>query len=120
MSFGGDWPRTGRLLPWLCAVFLGFTWLVPSEAITLPVGIELPLSVPMIVAGIRTALVINVGTASLAAYINAGGLGRIIMAGMSTNRLIVQIVGAVLTAVLALLIDYLAGLAEDLLRPAGL
>lgn len=83
-------------------------------------GIELPLSVPVILAGIRTALVINVGTATLAAYINAGGLGRIIVAGMSTNRLIVQIVGAVLTAVLALLIDYLAGLAEDLLRPAGL
>lgn len=83
-------------------------------------GIELPLSVPIILAGVRTALVINVGTATLAAYINAGGLGRIIIAGMSTNRLLIQIVGAVLTAVLALLIDYLAGVAEDLLRPAGL
>ncbi len=83
-------------------------------------GIELPLSVPIILAGVRTALVINVGTATLAAYINAGGLGRIIIAGMTTNRLLIQIVGAVLTAVLALLIDYLAGVAEDLLRPAGL
>lgn len=83
-------------------------------------GIELPLSVPIILAGVRTALVINVGTATLAAYINAGGLGRIIIAGLSTNRVLVQVVGAVLTAVLALLIDYLAGLAEDYLRPAGL
>jgi osmoprotectant transport system permease protein len=83
-------------------------------------GIELPLSVPIILAGVRTALVINVGTATLAAYINAGGLGRIIVAGMSTNRLMIQIIGAVLTAVLALLIDYLAGVAEDLLRPKGL
>ena len=84
------------------------------------VGIELPLSVPIILAGIRTALVINVGTATLAAYINAGGLGTIIVAGLSTNRTTVQITGAVLTAILALLIDYLAGLAEDVLRPKGL
>ncbi|MBO1900700.1 ABC transporter permease [Leucobacter weissii] len=82
--------------------------------------IELPLAVPVILAGIRTALVINVGTATLATYINAGGLGDIIVAGLSTNRVIVQLVGAVLTAVLALAIDYLAGIAEDLLRPRGL
>ena len=82
--------------------------------------IELPLSVPIILAGVRTALVINVGTATLAAYINAGGLGRIIIAGLSTNRITVQITGALLTAVLALLIDYLAGIAEDVLRPKGL
>ena len=82
--------------------------------------IELPLAVPIILAGVRTALVINVGTATLAAYINAGGLGRIIIAGLSTNRITVQITGALLTAVLALLIDYLAGVAEDVLRPKGL
>jgi len=82
--------------------------------------IELPLAVPIILAGVRTALIINVGAATLAAYINAGGLGRILIAGLSTNRLTVQIVGAVLTAVLALLIDYLAGIAEDVLRPKGL
>lgn len=39
MSAPGDWPRTGRLLPWLCAIFLGFIWLVPSEAITLPISL---------------------------------------------------------------------------------
>jgi len=82
--------------------------------------IELPLAVPVILAGIRTALVINVGTATLATYINAGGLGDIIVAGLSTNRFVVQLVGAALTAVLALAIDYLAGIAEDLLRPKGL
>jgi len=82
--------------------------------------IELPLAVPIILAGVRTALIINVGTATLAAYINAGGLGQIIVAGLSTNRLTVQLTGAVLTAVLALLIDYLAGIAEDVLRPKGL
>lgn len=82
--------------------------------------IELPLSVPIILAGVRTALVINVGTATLATYINSGGLGDIIVAGLSTNRFLVQLTGAVMTAVLALLIDYLAGLAEDVLRPKGL
>lgn len=82
--------------------------------------IEMPLSVPIILAGVRTALVINVGTATLATYINSGGLGDVIVAGLSTNRVLVQITGATLTAVLALLIDYLAGIAEDVLRPKGL
>ena len=82
--------------------------------------IELPLSVPVVAAGVRTALVINVGSATLVTYINAGGLGDVIAAGLSSNRLSIQLVGAGLTAVLALLIDYLAGIAEDLLRPRGL
>jgi osmoprotectant transport system permease protein len=82
--------------------------------------IELPLAVPIMLAGVRTALVINVGTATLATYINAGGLGDIIVAGLATNRVPVQVTGAVLTGVLALLIDYLAGIAEDVLRPKGL
>lgn len=82
--------------------------------------LELPLAVPVILAGIRTALVINVGTATLAAYINGGGLGTLIVAGFSTNRFLVSLTGAVLTAVLALLVDHLAGIAEDLLKPKGL
>ena len=82
--------------------------------------LELPLAVPVILAGIRTALVINIGTATLAAYINGGGLGTLIVAGFSTNRFLVSLTGAVLTAVLALLIDHLAGVAEDILKPKGL
>lgn len=82
--------------------------------------LELPLSVPIILAGVRTALVINVGTATLATYINSGGLGDVIVAGLSTNRTLIQLTGATLTAVLALLIDYLAGIAEDVLHPKGL
>jgi osmoprotectant transport system permease protein len=82
--------------------------------------LELPLAVPVILAGIRTALVINVGTATLAAYINGGGLGTLIVAGFSTNRFLVSLTGAVLTAVLALLVDHLAGIAEDILKPKGL
>lgn len=82
--------------------------------------IELPLAVPIILAGVRTALIINVGTATLATFINGGGLGDIINAGLVTNRFVIQVVGGVLTAVLALFVDYLAGIAEDLLRPKGL
>jgi osmoprotectant transport system permease protein len=82
--------------------------------------LELPLGVPVILAGIRTALVICVGTATLAAYINGGGLGTLIVAGFSTNRFLVSLTGAILTAVLALLVDHLAGIAEDVLKPKGL
>lgn len=82
--------------------------------------IELPLAVPVILAGIRTALVINVGTAALATFVNAGGLGDIINGGIVTNRPTVTLVGSVLTASLALFIDHLGGLAESRLSPKGL
>jgi osmoprotectant transport system permease protein len=82
--------------------------------------IELPLAVPVILAGIRTALVINVGTATLATFVNAGGLGDIINGGLTTGREIVTLVGSVLAASLALFIDHLAGIAENRLSPKGL
>lgn len=82
--------------------------------------IELPLAVPVILTGLRTALVINVGTATLVALTDAGGLGGIIITGLVQNRPLVTVVGSVLTAVLALLIDYLGRVAEDVLRPKGL
>lgn len=82
--------------------------------------IEIPLAVPVMLAGIRTAMVINVGTAALATFIAAGGLGGILVVGITQGRQLLTILGAVLIAVLALLIDYLAGLVEDVLRPRGL
>src|SRR5215204_3537169 len=82
--------------------------------------IELPLAVPIILAGIRTALIINVGTATLVTFIGAGGLGTVIDRGISLGRDPVLIVGSVLTGVLALSIDWLASVAEDILRPKGL
>lgn len=82
--------------------------------------IELPLAVPVVLAGIRTAAVINVGTATIATLVNAGGLGDIIYQGLVLNRLAVTVVGSVLAAVLALLIDHLGGLLEQSLRPKGL
>src|ERR671915_1296015 len=82
--------------------------------------IELPLAVPIILAGVRTALIINVGTATLGAFIGAGGLGEMINSGIRLGRNSVLIVGSVLTGVLALSIDWLANVAEDILRPKGL
>ncbi|MGH8896360.1 MAG: ABC transporter permease [Egibacteraceae bacterium] len=82
--------------------------------------IELPLAIPVMLAGVRTALVINVGTAAIATLINAGGLGDIIYQGLITSRRLVIVTGGILTAVLALLIDYLAGIAEEALGPRGL
>ncbi|MYU53781.1 ABC transporter permease subunit [Streptomyces sp. SID7805] len=82
--------------------------------------VELPLAVPLILAGVRTALVLNVGTATLATFGGGGGLGDLISAGIITQRMPVLILGSVLTVVLALLVDWLASLAELLLRPRGL
>lgn len=83
--------------------------------------VELPLAVPIMLAGIRTALILVVGTSTLATFIGAGGMGDIINAGISTGRYSTTlVVGAILTAVLALTIDWLAGIAEDILRPKGI
>jgi osmoprotectant transport system permease protein len=83
-------------------------------------GIELPLAVPLILAGIRVALILNVGVATLATFTNAGGLGSIITTGIVLNRLPVLVVGSLLTVALALLVDWLAGIGERYLRPNGL
>ncbi|SHI21290.1 ABC transporter permease [Streptomyces sp. 3214.6] len=89
-----------------------------------PVGVlcrvELPLAVPLILAGVRTALVLNVGTATLATFGGGGGLGVLITAGITNQRMPVLVLGAILTVALALLVDWLASLAEVLLRPRGL
>lgn len=82
--------------------------------------IELPLAVPVMLAGIRTALVITVGTVALATFIGAGGLGDVISNGINSSRDLVLVTGSVLVAELALLIDWLAGIAEQLLHPRGL
>ncbi len=83
-------------------------------------AIELPLAVPVVLAGVRTALVLNVGTAALAFLFGGGGLGQTIFSGFQLRRTPVLLTGAVLVAVLALLVDYVAGLIEEKLTPKGL
>lgn len=82
--------------------------------------VELPLAVPIILSGIRTSLVLLVGTATLATFINAGGLGDVINDGIKNQRNPVLMTGAVLAALLAVTIDWLAGIAERYLSPRGL
>ncbi|MEX3102361.1 MULTISPECIES: ABC transporter permease [unclassified Streptomyces] len=82
--------------------------------------VELPLAVPLILAGVRTALVLNVGTAALATFGGGGGLGVLITTGITNQRMPVLVLGSILTVALALLVDWLASIAELLLRPRGL
>ncbi|PLR97562.1 osmoprotectant update ABC transporter permease/substrate-binding subunit OpuFB [Bacillus sp. T33-2] len=71
------------------------------------IKVELPLAMPVIMAGIRTAMVLIVGTATLAALIGAGGLGDIILLGIDRNNSALIILGAVPAALLAILLDVL-------------
>jgi osmoprotectant transport system permease protein len=82
--------------------------------------VRLPLAAPVIMAGVRTAAVINVGTATLAAFIGAGGLGDPIVSGLALtdNRMILS--GAIPAALLALVVDAVLGLAERSVTPEGL
>jgi osmoprotectant transport system permease protein len=81
--------------------------------------VELPLALPVIMAGVRTALVLLVGTATLATFINGGGLGATLQAGISLLRYPVIVWGAVLVALLALLIEWLGRVLELVCRPRG-
>jgi osmoprotectant transport system permease protein len=82
--------------------------------------VRLPLAAPTVLAGIRTAAVIAVGTATLAAFIGAGGLGEPIATGLALadTRLILS--GAIPAAVLALVVDALLGIVERVTTPAPL
>jgi osmoprotectant transport system permease protein len=81
--------------------------------------VELPLALPVIMAGVRTALVLVVGTATLATFINGGGLGAIIQTGISLFLPSLIVAGAVLVALLALLIEWLGRVLELVARPKG-
>ncbi|HEX7648836.1 MAG TPA: glycine betaine ABC transporter substrate-binding protein [Noviherbaspirillum sp.] len=79
--------------------------------------IELPLALPVILAGIKTAAVMSVGTATIAAFIGAGGYGERIATGLALNDNDMLLAGAIPAAVLALLTQLLFELVERRLRP---
>ncbi len=76
--------------------------------------VELPLAMPVILAGIRIATIINVGVATLAAYIAAGGLGEFIFGGISLNNSTMMLAGALPAALLAILFDFLLSRVQKL------
>jgi osmoprotectant transport system permease protein len=79
--------------------------------------VRLPLAAPIIMAGIRTAAVINVGTATLAAFIGAGGLGEPIVSGLALSDTRMILSGAIPAALLALFVDGGLGIVERYTRP---
>jgi osmoprotectant transport system permease protein len=82
--------------------------------------VRLPLAAPIIMAGVRTAAVINVGTATLAAFVGAGGLGEPIVSGLALADSRQVLAGAIPAALLALLVDLGLGGAERVVTPRGL
>ncbi len=82
--------------------------------------LELPNALGAIFAGIRTALVINVGSAALAFLIGGGGLGDLIFSGIDTRRNDILIAGALPTVILALAVDWLLGRLERVVVSRGI
>lgn len=82
--------------------------------------VELPLAAPVILAGVRTAAVISVGTATLAAFIGAGGLGDPIVTGLSVTDINLVLSGALPAALLAIAVDLALHAIERIATPQGL
>ena len=108
------------LLPIIRNTYVGITEVSPSvKEAARGVGmtdnqvltkVELPLALPVIFAGVRTATVINVGVATLAAYVAAGGLGEFIFSGIALSNVNMMLAGAIPAALLAIGFDF--GLAQ--------
>ncbi len=82
--------------------------------------VELPLALPVIMAGVRTATVMSISIATLAALIGAGGLGELILRGIAMVDRAMLMAGAIPTALLAILADLLLGWVEVVLTPKGI
>lgn len=82
--------------------------------------VEIPLAIPIIMAGVRMAVVMNIAVATIAVYIGAGGLGTIINEGITGTNSTKLIVGALAVSILAILADYLFLFLQNLLTPNGL
>ncbi|MPQ44135.1 glycine betaine ABC transporter substrate-binding protein [Clostridium tarantellae] len=81
--------------------------------------IQMPLALPMIMAGIRISAVTSVGLMTLAAFIGAGGLGYLIFSGIQTVNNNMILAGAIPAAILALIVDYIFGKIEVFVSPKG-
>lgn len=82
--------------------------------------VEIPIAIPVIMAGVRTAVVMNIGVAAIAAYIGAGGLGVLISRGISQTDPRQLITGALAVSLLAIMADWLLLQVQKRLTPAGL
>ena len=82
-------------------------------------AIELPLALPTLMAGIKTAAVTNVGTATVAAFVGAGGLGERIVAGLAVNDNTLMLAGALPAAMLAIVVELLFDALQRALSPGA-
>lgn len=82
--------------------------------------IEIPLAIPVIIAGLRTAAVMSIGIAAIAAYIGAGGLGVLIQQGIGRSYGPMILAGAVLVSVLAIFVDGFMAAVEHMVTPKGI
>lgn len=82
--------------------------------------VDIPIAVPVILAGVRTAVVMNIGVMTIAAVIGAGGLGVLILNSISQSNMPMLVVGAVLVSLLAIAADLLLQWLQRALTPKGL
>ncbi len=82
--------------------------------------VEIPIAVPVIMAGVRTAVVLNIGVMAIAAYIGAGGLGTLISRGISQSDPRQLIAGALAVSILAVIADYTLLYLQKRLTPKGM
>jgi osmoprotectant transport system permease protein len=81
--------------------------------------VDLPLAVPVILGGVRTAVVMNIGVMAIAAIIGAGGLGVLILHAISQSNMQKLVVGAVLISILAIIADLILQQLQKILTPKG-
>lgn len=81
--------------------------------------VDLPLAVPVILAGVRTAVVMNIGVMTIAAVIGAGGLGTLILRAIGQSSMMKLLLGAVLVSILAIVADLFLQMLQRALTPKG-
>jgi osmoprotectant transport system permease protein len=82
--------------------------------------VTIPLSLPIILSGIRVAAIMSIGIASIAAYIGSGGLGVLIQQGITRIYIEMVLTGAILISIIAIMIDLLMHFIEDMIKPKGI
>ena len=117
------------LLPMVRNTYTGLTNVDPllleaaegmgSTRLQILTKVKLPLAMPVIVSGIRNMAVMTIALAGIASFIGAGGLGVAIYRGITTDNKAMTLMGSLLIAVLAIVVDFLIGRAEKLTRKHG-
>ncbi len=113
------------LLPVTRNTYIGIREIPPSvleaakgmgmSELAILIKIKIPLALPVVMAGFRTAMVMVVGIAAIAAYVGAGGLGELIFHGISRSQPHRIITGAIFVSIIAVAIDLILGKVEDIL-----